>query len=192
MRLSRSSFAALGAVLLAASTGGCRQDGADIAAAPDAGTVAGLPVSYNRVMVALVNDAADPVWRAAWRTPESEADWRELERRAFQLEIAGTLLALPGTGPQDAEWSANPAWQTFATRLRASGETAVAAVQARDTERISLAGDEIVEVCEACHLVFKPDLPTEGLFGELSPTSADFESEAPPGAATETESSTAP
>ena len=49
------------------------------------------------------------------------------------------------------------------------------AVAARDITRISSAGDEIVEVCEGCHFAFKPDLPTSGKFGELSPTAADFD-----------------
>jgi hypothetical protein len=26
-----------------------------------------------------------------------------------------------------------------------------------------------VEVCEACHIAYKPDLPTMNIYGELSP-----------------------
>ena len=50
-----------------------------------------------------------------------------------------------------------------------------AAVSARDMKAISASGDEIVEICEGCHIAFKPDLPTGGKFGELSPTTKDFE-----------------
>ena len=49
------------------------------------------------------------------------------------------------------------------------------AVAARDISRISSSGDEIVDICEGCHINFKPDLPTSGMFGELSPTAEDFE-----------------
>jgi hypothetical protein len=67
-------------------------------------------------MVALVNHAADPIWVAAWRSPESDSDWRNLERMAVQLEVGGALLAIPGTGPNDQEWVADPAWQAWASK----------------------------------------------------------------------------
>jgi hypothetical protein len=136
-----------------------------------------LPVSLNEVMVAMVNQAADPIWVAAWRNPETDAEWRSLERRALQLQLAGALLAYPGTGPMDTAWTADPAWQDFAGRLGAAGAHAAAAARARDVTAISAAGDEIVDVCEACHLRFKPAVPTGGKFGELSPTGADFDAE---------------
>ena len=36
-------------------------------------------------------------------------------------------------------------------------------------------GDEIVEICEACHTHFKPAVPTGGIYAPRSPTAADFE-----------------
>ncbi len=134
-----------------------------------------LPVSLNDVMVAMVNQAADPIWVAAWREPETDADWRELERRSTQLVLAGTLLTVPGTGPMDDQWANDPAWVALAERLSTVGRDAVTAVRARNLEAISGVGDDIVEICEACHIAFKPDIPTGGQFGELSPTEADFE-----------------
>lgn len=138
-------------------------------------TVERLPVSLNTVMVAMVNQAADPLWVAAWRNPESDADWRELERRAVQLELSGTLLTVPGTGPLDGQWVANPLWQNWATALRDVGASAVAAVKIRDIDEIATVGGQIVDICEGCHRDFKLALPTGGEFGELSPTSADFD-----------------
>jgi hypothetical protein len=137
-------------------------------------TVTRLPVSLNAVMVALVNQAADPIWVAAWRSPESEADWRELERRAVQLELSGALLSVPGTGPLDDKWTRNPQWQQWAIQLQRTGSDAVAAVKARDLQAISSVGDAIVAICEGCHMDFKLALPTGGEFGELSPTGDDF------------------
>lgn len=133
-----------------------------------------LPVSLNDVMVALVNQAADPIWVAAWHNPSTDEEWRELERRATQLEIAGALLPIPGTGPVDDEWVSQPNWSKWAGQLRDVGAEAVVAVHSRDLEAISATGDKIVEVCEGCHAEFKLDLPTGGKFGELSPTAADL------------------
>ena len=134
-----------------------------------------LPVSLNDVMVSLVNHSADPIWVAAWNPPESEKEWRELERRAYQIEIAGKLLSIPGTGPHDKDWAADPAWQVFSKRLSEVGKEAVTAISAKDMKGISSAGDDLVEVCEGCHIAFKPDEPTGGKYGELSPTEKDLE-----------------
>ena len=142
---------------------------------PSETTALQLPVSHNEVMVALVNHAADPIWVAAWRHPESEREWRSLERLALQLQLAGALLEIPGTGPRDVAWAADPAWQSWAGKLRTVGNHAASAVATRDVERVATAGDEIVVVCEGCHMAFKPALPTGGQYGELSPTAQDFE-----------------
>lgn len=146
--------------------------------APDSSTANAnmrLPVSLNEVMVALVNNAADPIWLAAWRHPETDETWRALERNAYQLEIAGSLLTVPGTGPLDEAWTGDPQWQFFSKRLEEVGGNARAAIQNRDLDAIKLAGDDLVEICEGCHIDFKPAQPTAGKFGELSPTESDFQ-----------------
>ena len=124
-------------------------------------------------MVALVNDAADPIWMAAWQAPQTEADWRELERRAYQLQLAGALIEHPGTGALDHKWAAKPSWVRWSRQLRDTGVDAVAAVENRDLTAISNIGDQMVEVCEGCHRDFKLPHPTGGKFGELSPTPSD-------------------
>ena len=133
-----------------------------------------MPASLNEVMVAMVNNAADPIWQAAWRRPETDDTWRALERNAYQLEIAGALLTVPGTGPLDKDWTANPQWIFYSGRLKEAGRNARTAIIDRDIDAIKLAGDRLVEVCEGCHIALKPAEPTGGKFGELSPTGADF------------------
>jgi hypothetical protein len=152
-----------------AGLAGCEPDSSRT---PDTPT---LPVSLNEVMVALVNQAADPIWIAAWRDPETDADWRRLQRMAYQLQLAGALLVIPGTGPRDHEWAADDRWISWAGKLEAAGQRAVAAVDSRDSTRIARSGDELVDVCEGCHIDFKPEKPTGGVFGELSPTATDFD-----------------
>ena len=164
--------AALSLLVLAACTpqGATRADGS-----PGGASENRLPVSLNEVMVALVNNAADPIWVAAWRPPESDETWRALERNAYQLEIAGSLLTVPGTGPLDVAWTSDPKWQFYSEQLEEAGGNARMAIANRDPDAIKLAGDDLVEVCEGCHIDFKPADPTAGKFGELSPTEADFE-----------------
>jgi len=133
-----------------------------------------LPISINEVMASLINHSADPIWVAAWRNPETDSDWRELEHLARQLQVGGALLTIPGTGPVDSQWTDRPGWQAYSEELSAVAGRAVNAARSRDVELISRAGDEIVEVCEGCHIDFKPGLPTMNIYGELSPTADDL------------------
>lgn len=133
-----------------------------------------LPISINEVMASLINHSADPIWVAAWRNPQSDDDWRELEHLARQLQVGGALLTIPGTGPADRVWTDNSDWRAYAQQLSDSAARAVNAARAKDVGLISRAGDEIVDVCESCHIDFKPAIPTMNIYGELSPTADDL------------------
>lgn len=128
-----------------------------------------LPISTNELMASLINHAADPIWVAAWRNPQSDRDWRELEHLAKQLQIGGALLSVPGSGPVDEMWTKRDEWQLYAGSLSKAAERAVYAARSKDIELIGRAGDEIVDICESCHVDFKPGLPTMNIYGELSP-----------------------
>lgn len=149
-------------VLLLTSLQACEQR----APATEAETLR-LPISINEVMASLINHSADPIWVAAWRNPQTEADWRELEHLARQLQVGGALLSIPGTGPVDELWTNRAPWREYSNALAASAGRAVNAARSRDVELIERAGDEIVDICESCHIEFKPDLPTMNIYGEL-------------------------
>ncbi len=129
-----------------------------------------LPISINEAMASLINHSADPIWIAAWRNPVTDQDWRELEHLARQLQVGGALITIPGTGPVDTMWTSRGDWQEYAQDLSASAGRAVNAARSKDVELVKRAGDEIVDICESCHIDFKPDLPTMNIYGELSPT----------------------
>lgn len=133
-----------------------------------------LPISINEVMASLINHSADPIWVAAWRNPQSDDDWRELEHLARQLQVGGALLAIPGTGPADRVWTDDSDWRAYAQQLSNSAARAVNAARAKDVGLIRRAGDEIVDICESCHIDFKPAIPTMNIYGELSPTADDL------------------
>ena len=135
---------------------------------------ASLPISINEVMASLINHSADPIWVAAWRNPQSDEDWRELEHLARQLQVGGALLTIPGTGPADRVWTDDSDWRAYAEQLSNSAARAVNAARAKDVGLISRAGDEIVDICESCHIDFKPAIPTMNIYGELSPTADDL------------------
>lgn len=140
---------------------------------PDEAEEFRLPISINEVMASLINHSADPIWVAAWRNPQSDRDWRELEHLARQLQLGGSLITIPGSGPVDTMWTGRTEWVEYANALSQAAGRAVNAARSKDTELIGRAGDEIVDICESCHIDFKPDLPTMNIYGELSPTAGN-------------------
>jgi hypothetical protein len=162
--------ALLPAVLVGLLAASCGETGSPIKTAvattlpiPLPGDNLQLPVSLNQVMVSLINYAADPIWAAAWKNPHTEQEWSDLEALASQLEVGAALLSIPGTGPMDIKWAADPQWQDFAVQLRDAAGRALEVIRRRDKAAIAAAGDDIVTVCRGCHGVFKPEEST----GEL-------------------------
>ncbi|MEO1014096.1 MAG: hypothetical protein AAFX08_02795 [Pseudomonadota bacterium] len=123
-----------------------------------------LPVSINETMVALVTYASEPLWLDAYEPPETDAEWRNAEYYAYQVAVGGKLIQIAGNGPHDSEWVSEPDWIRMADEMSAAGMEALEAAKARDVGALGLAGDRLVAACEACHIEFKPDLPSMGVY----------------------------
>jgi hypothetical protein len=122
-----------------------------------------LQTSINALMVDLVDHAAHFLWDASYESKLSGSDWQQIEQHAIQLVASGTLISLPGSGPADRGWVMSPAWQEWSQKLTDGGLAALAAAKNVDQKALERAGDAIVQVCEGCHDVFKPETPTEGI-----------------------------
>jgi hypothetical protein len=134
------------------------------AEAPAAAQALPLPVTINAVMVAMVDFAADGIWRpAVSEKPLTNNQWLLAEQDAVNLVAAATLITTAGTGVNDAAWIADPDWRQWATDMQNSALQAKDAVGQKDQARLKLAGDHLVETCQACHQKFKPGLPTMGI-----------------------------
>jgi len=122
-----------------------------------------VALSINAEMVGLVDHAAHALWdvEREGHAPKSDEEWAEVEDSAVQLAAAGTVIALGGTGPADAGWAQLPDWKTFSRELRDGALVARSAAQGKNLEALVKANGRIVDVCEACHKAFKPQLPTE-------------------------------
>ncbi len=135
------------------------------AATPPAEPAIKLPVSYNALMVAMVDNAGHVLWDIEKEgfAPKNDADWLEVEDHAMQLVAASTLLQLEGSGPADAGWVKQVGWKSNAEAMGAAGMAANAAAKAKNKDALVKANGEVVAACEGCHKAFKPTLPTEGL-----------------------------
>jgi hypothetical protein len=124
-----------------------------------------LGMSMNRLMVAVVDDAAHGIWAGGNKElPLSRDEWVEIEMNTFQLQAAATLASIGGTGPADRGWVTSPAFQEKARKLSDLAVSTRSAVAAKDQKALRTAGDTLVDVCNDCHTVFKPEVPTEGIF----------------------------
>ncbi len=163
---------ALAALAIAASLGACAPEKADVpapvASAPVEAAPARpsltLPVSLNAVMVALVDHASEPLWLDAYVPPSTEMRWLEAEHNAYLMAVSGKLIQLAGTGPNDADWVADPEWIKMADEMTSAGMSALEAAKARSVDQLNTAGDRLVEACESCHKKFKPGLTSMGIY----------------------------
>jgi hypothetical protein len=153
-------------VLLTPSTSASQQNSGPATAAP-AAQISPV-VSINVLMVMFVDQAADAIWTAAAYPPKRACEWEQLEYRATQLATTGTLLKLGGTGSQDMQWRSSPDWGRYADGMTQYALAAAQAAKVKDIAAIKILGDSLIDNCEACHRVFKPDLPTQGIATHLT------------------------
>lgn len=124
-----------------------------------------IPVlaSINAMMVALVDHSAHELWEAGSATTLTSQEWRIAEQHAIQLVASGTLISLGGTGVADSGWVTAPEWQRWSQSMTDAALAARTAIQNLDQDALSNAGGALIDACDGCHQVFKPDIPTEGL-----------------------------
>lgn len=147
---------------------GCQQ--ASNEAAPG-GDEAQLPISINAVMVSTVDHASDYMFAIGnGDVPKSDHDWYLVENSGYETMLAGKVIQLAGTGPNDAKWVADPEWKQFADQLTSLGQEGVDLAKARnaDQEKWMDLGNRLVQDCLACHQKFKPEIPSEGIMHEAT------------------------
>ncbi len=122
--------------------------------APEAAKVAapGLEsyATTRQVMLGLTIPASNLLFQLGDNTPKDDAGWEIVVATALTLAESGNLML---TGTRDLH---QPEWTDFSQRLiEAAKKTAVAA-QAKDVDQVMDAGNELYEVCEACHQKYLP------------------------------------
>jgi hypothetical protein len=122
-----------------------------------------LQTSINAVMVNLVDHAAHFIWDASYAASLSGRDWQQVQQHAIQIVASGTVISIPGTGVADAGWTMSPAWSEWSQKMTDAGLAALEAVEDTDQSALEKAGGDLVDACEGCHAVFKPEVPTEGI-----------------------------
>ena len=125
----------------------------------------GPPVSINAEMVSIVDHAGHALWdiERKGKAPKTQEGWELVAEHAIQIAAAGTLITLPGTGPNDLTMTQQPDWKKWAGAMSDAGLAAFRASEKKDMKALVAANSQLVEACESCHKQFKPSLPSEGI-----------------------------
>jgi hypothetical protein len=164
-------------VLAALMAVGCGQDPAPEAQAqPQYHPMA----TVRELMTGMLEPSADAIWESVKitftpsgveeRAPKSDEEWAALRAHALQLMEAGNLLQIPGRpmarsheksafpgielGPDEIQQLVDKdraGWLTRARALTESLKPALDAIDAKNVEMLSEAGEHIDSACENCH-----------------------------------------
>jgi hypothetical protein len=79
------------------------------------------------------------------RVPQTDEEWESVWAAALSIAESGNLLMMAPRAVDDG------AWMQFARSLVDAGAAAAAAAEAHDIERVFAAGEQVYNVCTACH-----------------------------------------
>jgi cytochrome c556 len=103
-----------------------------------------------QIMLGITVPASDVVFIAAGETPSDDASWEKVEASALAVAESGNLLLMKPRAVDADDW------RQYAQALIEAGARAAEAARAKDTDRISTAGDDMYNVCEQCHAKYLP------------------------------------
>lgn len=111
-------------------------------------------ISVYEVMISIMTPATDAIWGV--EDPQSDEEWAIIENAANTVIVAATQIKRGGSGPDDASWTGEAAWQEFADMVINAGIAARDAARNKDLDAVFQAGDVLYPPCEGCHLQFHP------------------------------------
>ena len=114
------------------------------------------------LMESVIAHAAETYWQAVQvtvddtgvheRQPQTDEEWESVWAAGIALAESGNLLMME---PRAVDTGA---WMQFAVSLVDAGIAAAAAAEAHDVERVFAAGEQVYNVCTACHLRYAQGL----------------------------------
>ena len=97
------------------------------------------------VMATMTVPASDAIFSAASDPPKDAAQWVALRASAVMLAESGRLLNTTARAKDDHEWV------EMARALVAETEATFKAIDAKDLDALSQAGDNVYLTCKTCH-----------------------------------------
>ena len=107
-------------------------------------------LTVKQIMDAIITPTTATIWGAYQL--ETEAQWQEIGNAALSVIAAGNLLASGGAAAGEAATASEADWQSYNNQLIAAARQVLVAVQQKDEEALSNAGnDALYPPCESCH-----------------------------------------
>lgn len=106
--------------------------------------------TVKQLMLGAVIPASDIVFGVAANTPADDAAWTKIQANAAVIAEMAKLLTDSPRSIDNAEW---------ATRAQALYDTAnlvVAAATEKNVDKVSDAGNNMYDACDACHMKYMP------------------------------------
>jgi cytochrome c556 len=147
----------IGAVILALACHACASKVTDAPVEPVA--EAQPQLSILELMNTIIVPATNTLWGID--EPQTDEEWQAFMSVADETIAAFEQTRNGGSGPQDADWAADPRWAAYANEAISAGEQFKVAIQAQDMEAIWTAGDALLAPCTACHNDFNPAVIAE-------------------------------
>lgn len=139
-------------VFVAFLAAGCAADEQSGAAA-----VALIPeIPVREHMETVIAPATNTIWGI--EDPQTDDDWQVIDDAAVAVIQAMTAMKEGGSGPNDVGWASNEDWDAYMDAVITAGQMTRKAVEQRDIDAVVEAGNILYPPCEACHLVYHPDV----------------------------------
>lgn len=107
--------------------------------------------SMSELMVDVLYPTSDAVFYISTRTPKTDAEWTELERKTLMLGESANLLMMPGRARDNERWMAD------AKLLLDAGMAAFAAAKKKDVNALVELNDSLYQSCVVCHMHYRPN-----------------------------------
>jgi hypothetical protein len=104
--------------------------------------------AVKHVMATMTVPASDAIFSAASEPPKDAAQWVSLRTSAATLAESGRLLTTTARAKDDHEWV------EMARALITEAEATFKAIDAKDSNALSQAGDSVYLTCKTCHARF--------------------------------------
>lgn len=135
-------------VAVLASTAACTREQAEsapsAAAAPAPAVMTALATT-RQIMLGITAPTSDAVFGVGAQAPANDEDWEKVQASAISLAESANLLKIDGRRIDQ------PDWQKYVDTLVATSQAAAQAAQEKNADKVSEAGNQIYEVCDACH-----------------------------------------
>ena len=98
-----------------------------------------------QIMLGITAPTSDVVFQVSVEAPKDDIGWEKVQANAISLAESANLLMIPPRAVDQQDWI------KYCKQLVQTAKGAAQAAQARNADQVMAAGDQVYEVCDACH-----------------------------------------